>query len=95
MFPKVVQAISTRHGFVCAYFEDGAIREYDVRPLLRAGTVFEPLMDPNTFRDCLTVLNDTAAWDLNGQRDPCDCIDIDPETLREGREISDPLAHVV
>lgn len=40
MTPKVVQAIALCYGVVCAYFEDGAIREYDVRPLIRPNTVF-------------------------------------------------------
>ena len=47
MTPKVVQAIALCYGVVCAYFEDGAIREYDVRPLIR----------PNT---CLLYTSDAA-----------------------------------
>ena len=27
------------------------------------------------------IMNDTIAWDLNGENDPANCIDIDPETL--------------
>lgn len=91
MFPKVVQAITLQHGIICVYFEDGAIREYDVRPLLRPNTVFEPLMGEETFRDCLTVLNDTASWDLTGKRDPMDCIDIDSDTLYNAKSVPDPL----
>lgn len=91
MFPKVVQVITLRHGVICAYFEDGAIREYDVRPLMRPGTVFEALLDEETFKNCLTVLNDTAAWDLTGKRDPADCIDLDPDTIYESKPIADPL----
>ena len=27
------------------------------------------------------ILNDTLAWDLSGENDPTNCIDIDPEML--------------
>ena len=92
MTPKVVQAIALCYGVVCAYFEDGAIREYDVRPLIRPNTVFAPLMDEAVFAKCLTVLNDTVAWDLSGRRNPMDCIDIAPESVYAAKVVSDPLA---
>ena len=28
-----------------------------------------------------TILNDTLAWDVSGDRDSTKCLDIDPETL--------------
>ena len=92
MTPKVVQAIALCYGVVCAYFEDGAIREYDVRPLIRPNTVFAPLMDEAVFTKCLTVLNDTVAWDLSGRRNSMDCIDIAPESVYAAKVVSDPLA---
>ena len=51
--------------------------------LLQLGGVFEPMRDPDYFRDRLTVLNDTAAWDVSGDMDPCNCIDLDPIELYE------------
>lgn len=53
------------------------------KPLLQQGGVFEPMRDPDYFRDRLTVLNDTAAWDVSGDMDPCNCIDLDPIELYE------------
>ena len=47
------------------------------KPILERGGVFEPMQDENFFRECLTVLNDTAAWDVNGDFDPCSCIDLE------------------
>lgn len=41
------------------------------------------MRDPDYFRDRLTVLNDTAAWDVSGDMDPCNCIDLDPIELYE------------
>ena len=46
----------------------------------------------NFFREHLTVLNDTAAWDVNGDFDPCSCIDLDPIELYESSVVvADPL----
>ena len=39
-----------------------------------------------------TILNDTLAWDLGGDRDPSKWIDIDPETLYESQAIEDRFA---
>ena len=44
------------------------------------------------FRERLTVLNDTVAWDLDGNRDPAACIDLDPCELYESCPVvEDPL----
>ena len=50
------------------YFSDGSIRLVDVRPLIHSGSVFEPLEDIEIFKSSITVLNDTVAWDLFGDR---------------------------
>ena len=34
-------------------------------------------------------MNDTLAWDLSGNNDPSECIDIDPVTLYELEAIDD------
>lgn len=44
------------------------------------------------FRNALTVMNDTVAWDLLGCFDPANCIDIDPFTVAECEAVSDPLS---
>ena len=43
----------------------------------------QSLQDIQIFKDTCTVLNDTLAWDLTGNRDVSNCIDIDPFTLHE------------
>ena len=82
IFPKVLQAIPAKDYTVLAYMNDGTIRKFDAKPLIKKGGVFSPLADVETFAKTLTVLNDTVAWDLSGRRDPADCIDIDPFTIQ-------------
>lgn len=42
--------------------------DYDAGAVLQ-GEVFAPLRDLDTFKKTCTVLNDTLAWDLEGNRD--------------------------
>ena len=35
----------------------------------------------HVFMNSCTVLNDTLAWDIQGNRDTSACLDIDPDTL--------------
>ena len=83
LMPKVLQAFAGENFEVYLYFNDGSVRLYDAKPLLKMGGVFEPLRDENFFKTRLTVLNDTAAWDVTGDRDPCTCVDLDPIELYE------------
>ena len=94
-WPKVLQVLPTDNFEVYAYLNDGSVRLYDVKPLLKKETVFEPLMDIQTFKNTLTVINDTIAWDMGGNRDPYKCIDIDPFTIFEKAPVADPLADTV
>ncbi|MDR2661537.1 MAG: DUF2442 domain-containing protein [Treponema sp.] len=67
------------------------MRLYDAKPLLKSGTVFAPLLDIKTFKKKLSVINDTVAWDMTGDRDPRKCIDIDPFTIFAQKIVADPL----
>ena len=96
MIPKVVQVLPGSDFTVYVYFLDGAIQRADVKPLLEKGGVFTPLRDEETFRNSLTVLNDTAAWDLDGNRDPSTCIDLDPcELYDHCPAVEDPLSEAI
>ena len=89
MIPKVVQVLPGSDFTVYVYFLDG-------KPLLEKGGVFTPLRDEETFRNSLTVLNDTAAWDLDGNRDPSTCIDLDPcELYDHCPAVEDPLSEAI
>ena len=96
MIPKVVQALAGENFSVYAYFSDGTVHLLDASPLIRMGGVFAPLRDADFFRDRLTVINDTVAWDVNGNRDPCTCVDLDPCELYETCPIvEDPLREAI
>jgi len=92
--PRVVQAVAADEYIVYCYFDDGRVTRMDMTPYVGNGA-FAPLSDLALFSDSLTVLNGTVAWDISGDRDPADCIDIDPVTLYEQPAISDPLGGAV
>ncbi|MCM1335196.1 MAG: DUF2442 domain-containing protein [Bacteroides sp.] len=81
IFPTVVQAVAGEDYIVYAYMANGKIKRYDAKPLISRGGVFGKLRDKDFFADRLTVINDTVAWDISGDRDPSECIDIDPFTI--------------
>lgn len=96
MIPQVVQVLAGEDFTVYVYFLDGAIRLLDAKSLLQQGGVFVPLCDEKVFRNCLTVMNGTVAWDLDGTRNPGTCIDLDPCGLYDGcPSASDPLREVI
>lgn len=67
---------------VYVYFEDGKIVCYDMSQMIEK-EVFRPLKDITVFKETCTVMNDTLAWDIKGNRDSTNCLDIDPDTLYE------------
>ena len=81
-FPTVVQVIPQNDYTVFIYFDDGKIVLYDMSSKINK-EIFKPLNDIEVFKNTCTVLNGTLAWDLNGNYDPRECIDIDVFTLYE------------
>lgn len=77
MIPSVIQAVALPNQVIKAFFNDGKVVFYDMKPLIRKGGVFKRLEDENFFRQ-VTVMNNTVAWDLSGKFDPTNCIDVDP-----------------
>ena len=49
-------------------------------PFLEDG-IFRKLKDLQIFMNSCTILNGTLAWDISGDRNEYECIDIAPETL--------------
>ncbi len=78
--PAIVQVVPHDDHTVSVYFCDGKIVLYDVNPKLEDG-VFRELKDINVFIDSCKIMNDTLAWDVSGNNNPSDCIDIDPDYL--------------
>jgi hypothetical protein len=91
VFPEIVQVVPNENYTVTVYFEDGKIVLYDVTPLL-GKDIFSPLKDKNIFMSTCTILNDTLAWDIAGNRNVSKCIDIDPDTLYALQAIEDRTA---
>jgi hypothetical protein len=46
-------------------FDNGEKRIYDMRPLLKKGTVFEPFMKPENFRRVYVDDTNCIAWDID------------------------------
>lgn len=88
--PAVVQAVAGKDYLIYCYFDDGKITCMDMKPLIGKG-IFAQIEDPAVFAGTLTVMHETAAWDISGRRDPANCIDLDPITLYEQPAVSDPL----
>ena len=90
-FPVVVQVIPFDNYHVQVFFDDGKIVEYDATDDLKMG-VFQAIQDIEVFKETCTVLNGTLSWDLQGNRDACSCIDIDPFILYELPSINELIA---
>ncbi len=78
--PDIVQVVPYRDYTVAVYFCDGKIVIYDVKPKLEEG-LFQRLKDVDFFLTNCKIMNDTLAWDLTGDNDPTNCLDIDPDYL--------------
>ena len=92
-FPEVVQVIAGDGRDIIIYFSDGKIGKYSMDALITKDGVFSLLESDDFFRNRLTVMNHTVAWDVSGNFDCKTCLDIDPFDLYENCEvISDPLA---
>ncbi len=90
-FPEVIQVVAGEDRTVYAYFTDGTIHLYDMKPLIRKGGIFTNLNDRAFFKNKLTVMNHTIAWDISGCFDPTNCIDIDPYEVYQSEKVDDPL----
>lgn len=88
MYPRIVQVVPTKEHTVYVYFEDGKIVCYDVKPLFEK-EVFVALKEVDVFMQTCTIMNDTLAWDITGNKDNSKCIDIDPDTLYELDAVND------
>jgi hypothetical protein len=91
----VIQVLPRKDFKVYVYFDDGKIKLYDMAPLLGKG-VFQKISNLDDFMEKCTVLNGTLAWDVGGNFDIYNCIDIDPESIYEdGQDVGDPLNKIV
>ena len=78
--PEVVQVTPHENYVVEVLFQDGKIAHYGVSPLLEKG-IFTSLKDKDFYKNRCTVMNHTLAWDISGEYNPRNCIDIDADML--------------
>ena len=92
--PHALQVVADNDFGIYVYCNDGTVRYYNAKELLKSGTVFEPLMDKKEVIKRLTVINGTIGWDMTGDRDTYKCVDLDPCMLEELPIVADPLEKV-
>lgn len=80
--PTVIKVMPLDNFHVHVTFGDGKVIDYDATVDLQTA-LFEPLKDIEVFKETCTIMNDTLAWDITGNRDNGNCIDIDLFTLYE------------
>lgn len=91
MIKTIIQVLPTDDYKVYLYFAHGEIKLYDATEILEYG-IFKVLKNKKIFADTCTVLNNTLAWDVKGNFDPYECLDLDPEVLYEkSMTVEDPL----
>jgi len=89
-YPEVIQVIHPEDFKVYIYFDDGSIKLFDAKELIGKG-VFIQLKDKKTFLETCRVLNSTLAWDLKGNYDESECLDLDPlELYNTCPEVEEP-----
>lgn len=79
--PKLFQVYPTNNYSVHLYYDNGEIKIYDCRWILKEDGPFKKLHNTETFIKLCTVMNGTLAWDISEHRDPYNCIDICPDTV--------------
>lgn len=83
MRPKLYQVVPNKDFSVLLYYDNGEIKKYDCKWVLEEGGVFEKIYDADEFVNLCTIMNNTLAFDISGEFDPTNCIDICPDTLYE------------
>jgi len=73
---------------VDCYFTNGAVRRFDVSAAIRLGGVFAPLKNQKVFERAVMVIDGVLAFDIKGNRDPYEIVDICADVVyTEGKEV--------
>ena len=81
--PSIFQVAPNDDFTVKVFFDDGKVKLYDAKQLINKGGIFMPLGDIGFFKERCVVMNQTLAWDLAGNFDPTECIDVCPDMIYE------------
>ena len=79
--PKLFQVFPVDGYRVYLYYDNGEIKIYDCGWILNEDGVFRHIQDISKFKELCTIMNGTLAFDISFSRDPCNCIDICPDTV--------------
>lgn len=82
---KVYSLIPTDDYKVYVIYENGKIYLYNADRLVKR---FDQLKDIDFFKERCNIINDTLAWDMNGNMSEEDCIDIAPESIFNSQEVT-------
>lgn len=66
---KICSVLPNRDFTLTLTFDDGEMRRYDMRPLLKENTVFAPFREWENFRRVYLDDEDCVAWDINPEID--------------------------
>ena len=83
---KIDKLIPTDDYKVYVIYENGKKYLYDANRLVEK---FKILQDIDFFKGRCTVINDTLAWDIDGDMNEENCIDIAPESIFDSEEVTD------
>ena len=85
--PSIFQVTPMDDFTVIVYFDDGKTKSFDAKQLIEKGGIFSPLGDLAFFKERCVILNHTLAWDIKGDFDPTECIDVCPDMLYEAPDV--------
>ncbi|MFZ5633368.1 MAG: DUF2442 domain-containing protein [Bacillota bacterium] len=83
-----LQAVANDDYTINVIFADGREYRFDMRPIINEGGVWTQIKDIEIFKKKLTIINNTPAWDLEGNYDEYKCLDIDPEIIRQDGDLT-------
>ena len=86
--PRIFQVEPNPDFTVNVFFDDGTVKIYDANPLIEKGGIYTLLGDLNFFINRCVIMNNTLAWDVPGNWDSTECIDICPDLIYEQSTIT-------
>ena len=81
--PRIFQVEPNADFTVNVYFDDGTVKLYDANPLIKKGGIYTLLGDLEFFTNRCVIMNNSLAWDVSGNWDPTECIDVCPDLIYE------------
>ncbi len=81
--PVLYQVVPTDNYTVYLYYDNGEVKLYDCSFIFNENGVFDKIKNIDSFKNLCTIMNHSLAFDISGQRDVSNCIDICPDTIYE------------